>query len=54
MPIHKTPSGYQWGSQGKVYSRREDAVKQAQAAHASGYKEKAAKKTVKLYERKKT
>lgn len=37
MPIHKVPGGWQWGGHGKVYKKRSDAVKQAQAAHASGY-----------------
>lgn len=40
MPIHKEGSGFQWGNHGKVYPTKEGAVKQAQAAHASGYKSK--------------
>lgn len=43
MPIHRvTKNGkiyYKWGDQGKLYEKREDAEKQAQAAYASGYKE---------------
>jgi phage FluMu protein Com len=43
MPIHRiTKNGkvyYRWGDQGKLYEKREDAEKQAQAAYASGYKE---------------
>jgi hypothetical protein len=39
VPIHKQGSGWQWGNHGKVYASREGAVKQAQAAHANGYKE---------------
>ena len=40
MPIHKTKSGWQWGQHGKVYKTRAGAVRQAQAAHAAGYKGK--------------
>lgn len=44
MPIHKlTIAGktyYRWGDQGKLYEKREDAEKQAQAAYAGGYKMK--------------
>lgn len=43
MPIHRiTKNGkvyYRWGDQGKLYEKREDAEKQAQAAYASGYRE---------------
>jgi len=43
MPIHKiTQNGkvyYRYGDSGKMYTNREDAVKQAQAIHAAGYKE---------------
>lgn len=38
MPIRKTAKGYKWGSQGKVYTTRAGAAKQAKAAYASGYK----------------
>lgn len=42
MPIRKTKSGkYKWGKSGKAYPTRKQAVKQAQAAYASGYKKKA-------------
>jgi DNA topoisomerase I len=37
MPIHREGSGYQWGNHGKVYPTRQQAVKQAAAAHANGY-----------------
>ena len=37
MPVEKVEGGYRWGKTGKVYKRRIDAVKQGQAAHASGY-----------------
>ena len=44
MPIQVITVGgermYRWGDQGKLYKDRSDAEKQAQAAHASGYKEK--------------
>ena len=31
--------GYKWGHHGHCYLKRSDAVKQAQAAFANGYKE---------------
>jgi hypothetical protein len=31
MPVHKVKGGYQYGSTGKVYKRKADAVKQGQA-----------------------
>ena len=38
MPIYKMPNDkYQWGKHGAQYPTREGAVKQAAAAHASGY-----------------
>lgn len=40
MPIKRVLGGYRWGHRGRIYRRREDAVKQAQAAYANGYKEK--------------
>jgi hypothetical protein len=40
MPIRKVKGGYKWGSSGKVYPTKKKAVKQAQAAYASGYKKK--------------
>jgi hypothetical protein len=39
MPIHKVAGGYKWGNHGTVYKTRAEAAKQAQAAHANGYKE---------------
>ena len=44
MPIRKVKGGYKWGTHGKIYKDREDAVKQAQAAYASGYREPDRKK----------
>ena len=40
MPIKKVKGGYKWGSKVKVYKSKSGAVKQAQAAYASGYKKK--------------
>ena len=44
MPIQRVMKNgeayYRWGDQGKLYKERKDAEKQAQAAYASGYKEK--------------
>ena len=40
MPVKKVKGGYKWGSSGKVYKRKGDALKQARAAYASGYKGK--------------
>ena len=40
MPIQKVKGGYKWGNKGKVYKSKSGAVKQAQAAYASGYKKK--------------
>ncbi len=40
MPVRKVKGGYKWGSSGKVYKRKKDALKQARAAYASGYKGK--------------
>lgn len=39
MPVHRVGSKWQWGTHGALYDKREDAVKQAEAAFASGYKE---------------
>ncbi len=41
MPIRKTKSGgYKWGTKGKIYKSRAEAVKQAMAAYANGYRGK--------------
>jgi hypothetical protein len=40
MPVRKVQGGYRWGSSGKVYPTRAQALKQARAAYASGYKSK--------------
>lgn len=44
MPIMKVKGGFRWGRQGKVYKRRADALKQARAAYASGYRTKKGRK----------
>jgi len=40
MPIHKTKGGYKWGRSGKTYPTKKQAMKQARAIFASGYKKK--------------
>lgn len=40
MPVRKVKGGYKWGKSGKTYKKKEDAIKQAQAIYASGYKGK--------------
>lgn len=45
MPIHRVirngkPVGYQWGRSGRVYPTRAEAIAQARAIWASGYKER--------------
>lgn len=45
MPIRKvklpgSKTGYQWGTSGRVYPTKAQAVKQARAIYASGYKSK--------------
>ena len=49
MPIRKTSRGWFWGSKGP-FKTRAKAVEVAQAAHASGFKEK--RKTVRKTRRK--
>lgn len=39
-PVHKVKGGYKWGESGKVYPTKKQALKQAKAIYASGYKEK--------------
>jgi hypothetical protein len=41
MPVHKVQGGYKYGTHGKVYPTRAQAMKQARAIHANGYKEPA-------------
>jgi hypothetical protein len=40
VPVRKVKGGYKWGSSGKTYKRKKDAMKQARAIYASGYKGK--------------
>lgn len=40
MPVRKVKGGYRWGQSGKVYPTRTQALKQARAIYASGYKKK--------------
>lgn len=37
MPIEKVDGGWRWGKHGKVYPTREQAERQAAAAHANGF-----------------
>ena len=40
VPVRKVKGGYKWGTSGKTYKRKKDAMKQARAIYASGYKGK--------------
>lgn len=40
MPIHKTKKGWKYGSTGKVYKKREDALKQMRAIQANKKRKK--------------
>jgi hypothetical protein len=40
MPVRKVKGGYKYGSKGKVYKRRQDAVKQGIAIKISQKKRK--------------
>lgn len=40
MPVRRVKGGYKWGKSGKTYRKKKDALKQAQAIYASGYKGK--------------
>jgi hypothetical protein len=40
MPIRKVKGGYKYGSKGKTYKKRSDAVKQARAIKASQARKK--------------
>lgn len=41
MPVRKVQGGYRWGESGKVYPTRPQALSQARAIYASGYKKSA-------------
>ncbi len=38
MPIHKVNGGYKWGSHGHTYPTKAGAQRQAEAAHANGFR----------------
>ena len=40
MPIRKVRGGFKWGTSGKTYPTKKQAMKQARAIFASGYKKK--------------
>lgn len=40
MPIKKVKGGYKWGDSGKVYKKKEDALKQGRAIEISKKKRK--------------
>lgn len=40
MPIKKVKGGYKWGESGKVYKKKEDALKQGRAIEANKKKKK--------------
>ena len=40
MPVRKVKVGYRWGSTGKVYKRKEDALKQGRAIEANKRRKK--------------
>lgn len=44
MPVIKTDKGYKWGRSGKEYPTKKQAMAQARAAYAQGYKKKKRKK----------
>lgn len=44
MPIRRVKGGFKWGKSGKTYPTKKQALKQARAIYASGYKKKRSKK----------
>ena len=40
MPVHKTTGGWKFGASGKTYKKKSDAMKQAKAIWASGWRGK--------------
>lgn len=40
MPVKKVKGGYKWGTKGKVYPTKKQALAQGRAIYASGYKKK--------------
>jgi len=45
MPVHRTKSGFRFGKTGKTYGKKADAMKQARAVYASGWRDEARSKT---------
>lgn len=43
MPIRKVKGGYKFGNKGKTYRTKKQALKQAKAIYASGWREKKTK-----------
>jgi len=44
MPVRKVKGGFRFGSKGKVFKRRSDAVRQGRAIHASKNRKSARKR----------
>lgn len=44
MPIRKVKGGYKWGKRGNTYPTKKQALKQALAIYASGWRERKKKK----------
>lgn len=44
MPVRKVKGGYKWGKKGKTYPTKKQALKQAKAIYASGWRENKKKK----------
>lgn len=40
MPTRKVKGGYKWGRKGKTYKKKKQALRQARAIYASGWREK--------------
>lgn len=40
MPVRRVKGGYRWGKSGKTYRTKKQALKQARAIYASGYKKR--------------
>ncbi len=40
MPVRKVLGGYRWGKSGKTYPTKKQALRQARAIYASGYKKR--------------
>jgi len=40
MPVEKVKGGWRWGKRGKVCKTKKEALRQARAAYATGYKKK--------------